>query len=247
MTRTLTSIFGVLLAACGSTDSRAPLSSDAGAAKEPAPANLRQFESGAEAMSEAPRGTLPAHVPNWTMAAAALEANLALWPDVKAAVTAAGASASTVGAIDAALTAYRADVTGQRQRDAETDANKITTAVPDLFDLFSYSAPTDSLRLDGTFRQLQIESEFQDWLEAQTALDDTKVVWNRMKPLVAAQAPKRPDLPGSATVVADTDGAIVRAQNLISATQHAPADAAGLGHEAQTGLDLVDVCEQIFK
>ena len=239
------------LAACGSsaapTDGGAVAAPDGGAAKPPAPPSLRQFESGAEAMSDAPRGILPAHVPNWEMAQAAYLTNAQLWPEVKTAVLAVGASATTIGSIEAALAAYAKDVAEKRQREAESDANIITGAVPDLFDRFTYSAPTDSLRLDGTFRQLQIEAEYSDWAKAAKALDDTKLVWQRMKPLVQGQAPSRPDLMGSVTVVADTDAAIDRAQALIAKAEHAPEDAASLSVEAQKGLDLVDVCEQIFK
>ncbi|HEV3192290.1 MAG TPA: hypothetical protein VGY54_17380, partial [Polyangiaceae bacterium] len=115
--------------------------------KSASPANLRQFESGAEAMSEAARGVLPAHVPDWPTAQAAYMADAQLWQQLRAPVLAAGASMTTIRAIEAALSAYTTDVSTQNQRAAETDANKITLAVPDLFDFFVYPAPTDTLRL----------------------------------------------------------------------------------------------------
>ncbi len=135
----------------------------------------------------------------------------------------------------------------QRQRDAETDANKITNAVPDLFDSYEYNAPTDTLRLDGTFRQLQIEAEFADWSNAQKWLDETGAVWRRLKGVVEPAAPGRADLMGAVTVVKDMEAVLAEAQRLISAATHSADDATALVSQAQRGLDLTDVCEQIFK
>src|SRR5258708_35151557 len=143
------------IVACSSSTPPGPSSST----KSASPPNLRQFESGAEAMSEAARGVLPAHVPDWPTAQAAYTADAQLWQQLKAPVLAAGASMTTISAIEAALAAYATDVAKQDQRAAETDANKITLAVPDLFDFFFYPAPTDTLRLGRTFRGLQVGAE----------------------------------------------------------------------------------------
>jgi hypothetical protein len=197
-------------------------------------------------MSEAPEGALPAHVPDWVGAQAAHDSTATLWGQVKPLVVAAGAQTATITEIESALAAYEADLTGRSQRGAETDANRITLAVPDLFDLFAYQAPTDTLRLDGAFRQLQIEAEYSDWAKARTDLDATRTVWNRLRPAVVAKAPSRPDIIGSATVAADVESALTGGQALIADDGGLPTDSVNLEIQAQRGLDLVDVCEQIF-
>jgi hypothetical protein len=251
--RCLCLLIGLLPWACSSSSGLAvdgggvsPDSGTAGA-KLPAPPLLRQFESGAEAMSEAARGLLPGHQARWDVAQSAYTADAALWPEVRPMVAAAGVAAATLDTIEAALRAYALDVQEKRQRDAETDANKITNAVPDLFDPFQYNAPTDTLRLDGTFRQLQIEAEFADWQNSQKWLDDTSTVWKRLKVLVEPAAPGRADLMGALTVVKDMEAVLAEAQRLIAAGTHTADDATALVNQAQLGLDLTDVCEQIFK
>ena len=154
---------------------------------------------------------------------------------------------TTVTAIEAALAAYAMDVARQAQRDAETDANKITLAVPDLFDLFAYPAPTDTLRLDGTFRQLQIGAEYSDGTECRTWFEKTRTVWNTLRPMVQGQAPSRPDITGAATVVADVDSNLRATQALIGTDGGVMGNAVQLEAQAQDGLDQTDTCEQIFK
>jgi hypothetical protein len=239
----LLSAHGSSIVACGSSSPAPPGNTN----KSASPPNLRQFESGAEAMSEAARGVLPAHVPDWPTAQAAYDADAQLWQQLKAPILAAKANMASISAIEAALAAYATDVARQNQRAAETDANKITLAVPDLFDLFIYPAPTDTLRLDGTFRQLQIGAEYSDWAECQTWLDDTKTVWSRLKPLVQAQVPMGLSVAGAVTVVADVDATLQTIQLLIIDKGAKSTDSADLDAQAQKGLDETDTCEQIFK
>lgn len=256
MTRTIVYriVCGLIFVGCSSSTPSSPADSGGGGGGKPAsPSNLRQFESGAEAMSEAPRGSLPAHVPDWVVAQSAYDTAFGLWQQLKPIILAAAANsdasttATTMMAIDAALASYKADVAQMKQREAETDANIITLTVPALFELFTYPAPTDTLRLDGTFRQLQIDAEYSDWAGCSKDLSDTKTVWNRLKPLVQAQTPSRPDIHGSPTVVADMEATLQASQALIADDGGAPQDVPSLEAQAQKGLDLTDVCEQIFK
>jgi hypothetical protein len=131
---------------------------------------------------------------------------------------------------------------GMQQRACETDANVLTLTIPDIFDHFTYSVPSDALRGDGVFRQLQIDSEYNDFATADADLAATLAVWQRLRPLTVDQAPKKPDIMGSATVVADTDATIKDCQTAISAK-----DAMKLATAAQAGLDEIDTIESIFK
>jgi hypothetical protein len=235
-------------AACSPSDS-APASpaSDAGSGRQPSPPTLRQFESDAEAMSE---NALPTRgAPAWTVCQGTYDQATSLWQTLKPLVLAAGSDAKTtnaVAAIDAALSAYGADIAAQKPRNAATDANEITLAVPDLFDLFDYPAPTDTLRLDGTFRQLQIDAQFSDWAACAKDLADTSALWARFKPLAEAQAPQRPDVTGAPTLITDVETVLAASQGLIGDGGGAASNSPNLVTEAQAGLDLVDVGEQIF-
>jgi hypothetical protein len=252
--------FGALiLTACSSstptpaTGGEAGSGAEAGGGKPASPPELRQFESSAEALSTCPQPDPARMHMAWDGCQSTHDSAVVLWEGLKPTLKTAGVSAAMISQIDAILVTYNGDVAGKKTRDAETDANKITSAVPDVFDFFTYNAPTDTLRLDGTFRQMQIDAEYSDWANAQKDLDATKAVWNGkngmkgLKDLVATQAPLRMDLPAAKTVVADVETTLTSAQTLIGHDGGTASDSANLVQVAQNGLDQTDTCEQIFK
>jgi hypothetical protein len=253
MKRTLARGFSCCLVVIAACSSSATIANEPGVGAadggQPSPSNLRQFESAAEGMSEFASPAIHVSV-DWAGCQGMYDQAVVMWQQLKPIVLAAGSDTTTtksVADIDAALAAYSADVAQKDARAAETDANKITLAVPNLFDLFVYPAPTDTLRLDGTFRQLQIDAEYSDWAGCAKDLADTITVWNRLKPLAQAQAPNRPDVLGSATLIADVDATLLASQGLIAHDGGSPQDSTDLQAQAQKGLDLTDVAEQIFK
>lgn len=201
------------------------------------PTLLRSFESAAEGISDAARTA------NWTKVSGVLAEALASWTKVKPQLVADGAADATVHGIDDALARIQKDVDAKDTRAAESDANAISIAVPDLFALYpSWPVPPEALRLDGYFRQVQIDAEYADLAAA--AVDHAKVasLWAAFRARVQAQAVGRGDIPGASTVVADMDGAIAAERAAIDMKA-----SASVVDDAQRGLDLVDVCEQVFE
>jgi hypothetical protein len=180
-------------------------------------------------------------VADFTKAANVLAEAKTTWTTLEPVVRSAGASSSVLKTIDDALVAIDADISGKAQHACETDANVVTLAVPDLFDLFTWPVPSDALRGDGVFRQLQIDAEYADDTRTTNDLAATKTVWTRLRPLVVDRAPMRTDIPGASTVVTDIDKSITDAETAIAAK-----DAAALGTASQAGLDAIDVVEAIF-
>jgi hypothetical protein len=231
--------------ACGTSSSGSHSTPDDAASDSPAqadaggpaaPLSLRAFETDAEGVSDACK------VGDYAKAQGVLGEANANYASLKPQVEAAGASPALVSKLDSALATIAGDISSKSQKACESDANAVTLAVPDLFDLYSWPVPSDALRGDGVFRQLQIDGEYSDWSRAPTDLDATKSVWARLKALAQAQAPKRPDIPGSTAVVADMDKAIQDSTNAVAGK-----DAVGLQAAAQNGLDAVDVVEAMFK
>jgi hypothetical protein len=211
-----------------------PVGSDAG--KKPVPADLKSFESNGEGLSEVPL------TPDWVKAQMILDQAKTTWSTLKPTLKLDGAKVAQLDAIDAQLAKYAADVTAKSVRAAETDANAISLIVPDFFDLYDFPVPSDALRLDGEYRLTQIQGEYSDWAPAAAEFTKAQAIWTRMKTNVKAKVPSRTDVMGSASVVADVD------QNLIALTAAITAkDSAKVISLAKTGLDLVDVVEQLFE
>jgi hypothetical protein len=201
------------------------------------PVYLRAFESDAESMGDAARAK------DWTKASGVLAEANANWLKVKPVVTADGASASTLQSIDDALTRFTADVTAMDAQTAERDANAISLVVPDLFDLYpSWPVPSDALRFDALFRAVQIDGEWAAFDTAATDHANVVALWAHFRDRVSTQAAKRADITGALTVVADLDGTIPAEKSAVDAK-----DGTGVVTQSQRGLDLVDVCEQIFE
>ncbi len=202
-----------------------------------APANLRSFESNAEGIGD------NCKIVAFVKAKAILGQANANWATLRPQVQAAGAGAALIKQADDLLAKLALDLgTSPDQRACETDANALSLTVPDMFDFYTFNVPSDVLRGDGVFRQLQIDGEYLDWANAPKDLATTKALWVKLKPVVAAQAPTRLDIPGAATVVADTDKTIGDCDTAVTAK-----DSIGLQTAGQAGLDEIDVSETIFK
>jgi hypothetical protein len=230
---------GAALGACGQSSSRgAPedAGGDDAGGKTVAPTTLRAFESNAEGIGDACKAS------DFVKAQGVLGEANTNWPALKPQAQQARASADLVKRVDDGLAKIGADIAARLQRECEADANALTLAVPDLFDLFAFPVPSDALRGDGVFRALEIDGEYADFTLAAADLESTKTVWARLEPVTAAQAPKRPDIPGTETVVVDMGMAIQGCAGAIAAK-----DAAALQTHAQNGLDLIDTVETIFK
>lgn len=201
-----------------------------------APTNLRSFESNAEGVSDACK------VSDFPKAQAILDQAKSNWAIIKPLALGAGTPQTVLDKIDATLATITTDVSSTKKRACETDANVLTLVIPDIFDHFTYAVPSDALRGDGVFRQLQIDSEYSDFTTADADLAATNAVWARLRPLTVTQAPKRTDIPGSTTVVADTDATLAQLKTAI-----ANKDVATLATASQAGLDEIDTIETIFK
>ena len=211
----------------------APITKDAG---NQAPANLRSFESNAEGISDACKAS------DFVKAKAILDQAKSNWSTIKPLALAAGTPQTVVDKVEATLTIVTTEIAGSKKRDCETDANVLTLVIPDIFDHFTYAVPSDALRGDGVFRQLQIDSEYSDFTTADADLAAANAVWVRLRPVTVTQAPKRLDIPGAGTVVADTDATLTECKTAI-----ANKDVATLATASQAGLDEIDTIETIFK
>ncbi len=215
---------------------------DAGPADAPhdsgnlVPTNLRSFESNAEGVSDACK------VSDFAKAQAILDQAKSNWSTIKPLALAAGTPQTVIDKVEATLPIITTDVSGSKKRECETDANVLTLIIPDVFDHFTYAVPSDALRGDGVFRQLQIDSEYSDFTTADADLAAANAVWMRLRPGTVTQAPKRADIPGSSTVVADTDATLVQCKTAITNK-----DVATLITASQAGLDEIDTIETIFK
>lgn len=201
-----------------------------------APTTLRSFESNAEGIGDACK------IADYVKAQAIVGEAKTNWNVLEPLASSAGVPIGVTQKIAATLDLVASDISATKQRACETDANVITLTVPDIFDHFVYAVPSDGLRGDGVFRQLQIDAEYAAFETADADLAAAEAVWNRLGPLVSAQAPKHADIPGAATVVADTDTTMMQLRAAIDAKS-----ATDLATASQAGLDEIDTMESIFK
>ena len=201
------------------------------------PTHLQAMERNAEGLSE------KAAIDDWPTAQAILDQAKAHWviagPDAKAK----GGKQATLDAIGGALASLTTDVSNKASRATQTRANSISMNVPDLFELYTDPIPSDALRLDSAFRQLQIDVTFDDYAAGKADVAKLKEIWLRLRPLAVPAAARRTEaeITGSSTVIRDVDACTAAADAAVNSASKAD----GLS-QAQRGLDLVDVVEHLF-
>lgn len=206
------------------------------AAARPAPTDLSSFESNAEGIGVA------AMAKDFTKAKAILDSANGTWATLRAVLVKDGAKGDALARVDDALAKLKVDLAAPLAKDAEYHANQISLIVPDFFDLYTFAVPSEALRLDAWFRELQIDGEYADLTKGASSLAAAKASWAKLKPTTAPKAAPRSDLPGATTVVADLDKVLADLDAAFAA-KTAPT----VVTLAQTGLDLVDVVEAVFK
>ncbi len=234
------SLVALALCACSTTSTNG--AADAGvdgataSGKKVTPTALRSFEANGEGMCEAPA------TPDWLTSQMLLDQANGTWATLRPQLLGDGARATSLAQVDMLLAKYTTDVKQTIVRDAETDANTMNALIPEFFELYDFAVPSDAQRLDAAYRLVEIQGQHSDFVTATTALDKTKAIWARLRPVVAAKAPSRTDIPAAMTVVADVDATFGNIEAAITAK-----NALDLKKAATVGLDLVDVLEQTFQ
>lgn len=198
-------------------------------------APIEVLESSAEDCGEAVRSG------KWDHAAAKLERATSTWKELRRRLSG-SSSPETLTRVDASLGALGRDITAHASREAQVDANAIGFLVADLLAPTEPKIPPDVQRLDASFRQMQIDADFGDWVASEADARAASALWQRLVARVTDAAAKRADLPVAKTIVVDVDAALRSFTTAEQAT-----DAKGAEAAAAKGLELVDSIETLFE
>jgi bacterioferritin len=199
---------------------------DAQPALPAVPSELDALESGAEDIID--------YIDNmdWTKAESTVQAMKQDLVDLEPSFRAANVPTSIVNEIRTRLTMLEAQVKARNAYEAKVQANAITKVIPDIYDHYQVTVPTDLGRLDYLGREILLNVEKGDWTAARNTAAEVLRVWTRLKPNLNAAAQK------SAADFESTVNALVGdvgRQDSVATTR----DASAL-------LDKVDVLEQAY-
>lgn len=136
-------------------------------------------------------------------------------------------------AMDQALQELQTAVTDKDILAAQQAANNVSFAVVDLFTYYNPSTPTDLGRMDALERQVLIDLEAGDLIEATDTLAQATAIWVRLRPFALAQDGVEASLPFETSL---------NAQVAALANE----DTEAVISEVANGLELVDVMERLF-
>jgi hypothetical protein len=136
-------------------------------------------------------------------------------------------------ALTAALDRLQKAAAAKKAPDTLQAANDLSAAVADLFAVYHPARPSDVGRLDVLERQVVLDVAADDFGAAADSLAKINAVWARLKPVIVAH---------------NGSDAATQFENSLTAQQKAldQEDAKALTTEANNGLALVDVLEQLF-
>ena len=94
----------------------------------------------------------------------------------------AGVSSSLVDAIKKPLASLEQQVSAKNELDIKEQANQITKVIPDIYDYFKVTMPTDLGRLDYLGREVALNAQKGNWTVAGNSMSEIENVWARLKP-----------------------------------------------------------------
>ena len=144
----------------------------------------------------------------------------------------AGVPSSLVAGIQTPLKSLEQKVKSKDAMGTKVQANQITKVIPDVFDYFQVTTPTDLGRLDYLGREVALNAQQGDWTAAGSNMTQIKQVWARLKPNLNTAAQKNADSFESSVNTLSGD---VQKQN-----------ATAVAKDSTTLLDKVGVLEKAY-
>jgi hypothetical protein len=152
--------------------------------------------------------------------------------DLEPSFRTAGVPESIVNEIRTRLMMLETQVQAKNAYAAKVQANAITRVIPDVYDHYQVTVPTDLGRLDYLGREILLNVEKGDWTAARNTAAEVLRVWTRLKPTLNAAAQR------SAADFESTVNALIGDVNR--------QDSTATTKDANALLDKVDVLEQAY-
>jgi multidrug efflux pump subunit AcrA (membrane-fusion protein) len=99
-------------------------------------------------------------------------------------------SIDTINGMGKVVTALETAVKEKQSYEARLQANQITSYVPDVYDKYKVTIPTDVSRLDYLGREINLNVEKSDWTTASSNYDTANKLWNQLKPSLSTSYQK---------------------------------------------------------
>jgi len=98
------------------------------------------------------------------------------------ALQAAGVPAGLIDGIRAPLASLERQIGAENALETKARAIQIIKVIPDIYDYFQVTMPTDLVRLDYLGHEVALNAERGDWAAAANTIGEMKGVWARLKP-----------------------------------------------------------------
>ncbi|MEP6860847.1 MAG: hypothetical protein ABJE66_09520 [Deltaproteobacteria bacterium] len=203
------------------------------------PADLRDVERAGEGLVNVTFGPFPDRTPDWARAKQVEAILVTVWDKTKAATP--DLPPAQVKQLDDAIATLTSSIASMTQKDAAYASNAVGLAVPALFDYFHPDAPQEIVRLDAVFRQVGLDTHFDDWTAARADLTSMKADYAVSNAAIGARVPTCHRVGGTATVQSDIEVSLANLDTAISAK-----DKTGAETESENGALEVDTLELLF-
>lgn len=195
-------------------------------AKAALPGELDKLESAAEdIMDDADNG-------DWTKAQQKVDTIQQSLTALASSFQTAGVPSQLIDGIKTPLAELGKQVRAQNALQTKIEANRITKVIPDIYDYYQVTMPTDLGRLDYLGREVALGAEQGDWAAARDSMNQISDVWGKLKTNLNSVAQQS---------AADFESTV----NALSGDVDKQ-DATAVAKDSATLLDKVDVLEKAY-
>jgi hypothetical protein len=100
---------------------------------------------------------------------------------LKPKLEAAGVTTDVIDSLGSTISALESAVNASNSYESRKQANQISKYIPDIYDYYTVSLPTDIGRLDYLGREIILNAENSDWSSAGTNYDTASSLWRGLK------------------------------------------------------------------
>ena len=195
-------------------------------AKTALPGELDKLESAAEdIMDDADSG-------DWTKAQQKVDTIQHNLTALESSFQTVGVPSQLIDGIKTPLADLKKQVQAKNALQTKVEANRITKVIPDIYDYYQVTMPTDLGRLDYLGREVALCAEQGDWAAAGDSMNQIMDVWGRLKQSLNSAAQKS---------AADFQSSVDALSGDVSKQ-----DASAVAKDSTALLDKVDVLEKAY-
>lgn len=118
---------------------------------------------------------------DWTAAQSKVNNMKTNFSNLKPMLVSASVEANTIDKLSSAINGLENAINAKKSYDSRVQANQVSKYIPDVYDYYTVTIPTDVSRLDYLGREIILNVENSDWSSASGNYKNASILWDTLK------------------------------------------------------------------